>query len=284
MALSLSSAAGNASYIATTTTTGTYNGPPPSLITQFVQPTSCTSLFAVFSTQLASDSVHRTTTTIFTSDASNLSFSPCQPAGWDQASFSFSPAVCPSSWTYFSMSTTISGKVPVSVAACCARFVQSFDAPYSKYRLILNNSNYILETDYSNYNHGYACVSNTRNFPYTTETAQLHSPWHVAWQPSDTAKFPFSLPAIPTSSFIQSWAPNQTPAQDNNRQGGDGLGSLGPTVMALGLGIGLPILCIILGITFYCIVRKRRRKRALQHNQSGSEMTVVGTSTANTSA
>lgn len=286
MALPSSSAAGNASYTATNTATptGTYNGPPPSLITQFVQPASCASLFAVFSTEFPTNTINPTTTTFFTSDASNPSFSTCQPSGWDQASFSFSPAVCPSSWTYFSMSTTIYDKVPVSVAACCARFVHHITFEKKReYKLIFPssfaNSGYELEIGHRYYTDGYACVTSTRNPLHTAVTASVHSPWHVAWQASDTTKFSFSLPSIPTGSSIESWAPGQTPWHDNSTNDSASLGVLLPLTLGLTLGIGLPVLCLIVGVPWYLVVRNRRRKRALQHEQSGTEMTAVSAST-----
>jgi hypothetical protein len=46
-------------------------------------------------------------------------FSSCQPPEWNGA-FTFSPAVCPSDWTAYRLSTTLSS---VSKAYCCDRYV-----------------------------------------------------------------------------------------------------------------------------------------------------------------
>ena len=58
------------------------------------------------------------------SDQADERFSSCQPPGWDsgpgKSSFSFSPAVCPSDWTAYSLSRVSS---TLSTAHCCDRYV-----------------------------------------------------------------------------------------------------------------------------------------------------------------
>jgi hypothetical protein len=48
-------------------------------------------------------------TTVLVSDPADERFATCQPPGWDSnesaSRFSFSPAVCPSEWTYHQMAT-----------------------------------------------------------------------------------------------------------------------------------------------------------------------------------
>lgn len=104
------------------------------LTTPFVQPPSCTNLFAT--TSLVSsfnwNDYSETTVQIVFSDPANPQFASCQPSGWDnvapESRFSFSPAVCPSGWTAYDVvasetdisSTSLS---TVSTAYCCSRQV-----------------------------------------------------------------------------------------------------------------------------------------------------------------
>lgn len=59
----------------------------------------------------------------YVSNTADPKYSSCQPPGWDEHSFTFSPAVCPSGWTYYAgkEETPDSGK-PYSRAFCCARY------------------------------------------------------------------------------------------------------------------------------------------------------------------
>lgn len=91
------------------------------MTTPFVQNGECVSamVLTTITTSLYSTS---TTITVLASDAAAPAFSSCQPSGWDRDAgrddmLSFSPAVCPSNWTYYEMST----KKHHSTAYCCAK-------------------------------------------------------------------------------------------------------------------------------------------------------------------
>jgi len=102
------------------------------LATPFVPPPECTSIWsaAVVSTSANGSSL---TLTILASDAANPRFTSCQPQGWatniPARRFSYSPAVCPSGWTYRGMeeTTKINDRGHhianiFSTAICCDRY------------------------------------------------------------------------------------------------------------------------------------------------------------------
>lgn len=90
------------------------------LTTPFVQRPECASVWDLTSVSLDINGT-ATTVTILASDAADARFAACQPSGWDNAvpteRFAFSPAVCPSGWTYYFMAATKS----YSTAFCCTR-------------------------------------------------------------------------------------------------------------------------------------------------------------------
>lgn len=102
------------------------------LTTPFVQESDCASIWSLSSIG-SYDQGTTSTVSVLVSNVGDEHFSSCQPSGWDSvvpgSRFSFSPAVCPSHWTYFDMSETISyddeARVvgTYSTAICCARFV-----------------------------------------------------------------------------------------------------------------------------------------------------------------
>jgi hypothetical protein len=102
------------------------------LTTPFVQLKECKTIYDLISTTVQTGG-YSSSAAILVSDAAASSFSSCQPSGWDQETssrFHFSPAVCPSEWTYYSMgpitisSATVSPSV-ITTAYCCARFAPS---------------------------------------------------------------------------------------------------------------------------------------------------------------
>lgn len=110
-----------------TSTTSTASLP---LTTPFVQPNECRSLYDLISTTVRKGG-HSPSAAILVSDAANPRFASCQPPGWDLGNsslkFHFSPAVCPSGWTYYHMgqiTTSPANLSPfiITTAYCCARF------------------------------------------------------------------------------------------------------------------------------------------------------------------
>ncbi len=89
----------------------------PPLTTEFSVRDVCRYLFSEDGQSVFPDGV---TVSYSTSNRFDQGFASCQPSGWDSSYFQFSPAVCPSGWTYNQMRTVQPG---VSRAFCCARYV-----------------------------------------------------------------------------------------------------------------------------------------------------------------
>ncbi|OAA69370.1 hypothetical protein LEL_10246 [Akanthomyces lecanii RCEF 1005] len=228
-------------------TSATPTSPWPGLITQFAPPASCSSIFELLSTETSVGTANGVTSTwtssILTSDEANNAFSKCQPSGWEQRHFQFSPGVCPSDWGYWGLTATSSGSVAVSQALCCAR-------SYTLYHESEGND----------------CISSTYNGQ--TSTILRHSPWLVHWQTSDTSSFDFSIPALTSSRSVAQWTPGQslspTAGYDDNKTGsGDSYGGLRGGVLAAVIAVPVIVFLLAVGGCVACfVVRKKRRRHA----------------------
>ena len=89
------------------------------LTTPFVQPPGCDSHFTLTNAPTSTNT--RDHVTSMMSVLSSLPVASCYPSGWDsvisQSRFHFSPAVCPSGWTYYDMADLST----ISTAFCCNR-------------------------------------------------------------------------------------------------------------------------------------------------------------------
>ncbi|KAK2768308.1 hypothetical protein FQN54_000161 [Arachnomyces sp. PD_36] len=241
----------------------TTTAPPAlsALTTQFRQGTECASIWGMITTVQRTNS-EDTTLTILTSNANDPHFASCQPSGWDAGSdrFSFSPAVCPSSWTYFDMAGFVfTHMYEFPVTTMTAQCVRSFSAGETT----------IVETISGSLN-------SARSF---TEGIQVHQPWHISWSPSDD--LPFPLPELTSDKLVPTWVPGETipPGKyDYNNY---------PTGSDMGLGlhdkffafmvIGLPVIAavFICGCIFCCVrgrrVERRHKKLALQRQREEAQ-------------
>ncbi|KAJ6784989.1 hypothetical protein PWT90_03674 [Aphanocladium album] len=228
-------------------TSATPTGPWPSLITQFAPPASCASIFELLSAETSVDTANGVTSTwtssILTSNEANSAFTKCQPSGWEQRHFQFSPGVCPSDWGYWSLTATSSGSVALSKALCCAK-------SYTLYQESGGND----------------CVSSTYNGQ--TSTILRHSPWIVQWQTSDTSSFGFSIPALTSSRSVAQWTPGQslspTAGYDDNKMGsGDSYGGLRGGVLAAVIVVPVIVFLLAVGGCVACfVIRKKKRRQA----------------------
>ncbi|KAH8894661.1 hypothetical protein GQ53DRAFT_839647 [Thozetella sp. PMI_491] len=238
------------------------------LTTPFAQPPSCTSIWDLTTVTTRTDGAP-TTMTILASNAADARFASCQPSGWatdlPARHFTFSPAVCPSSWTYWAMreTETIDSQAHTgstfSTAYCCA----------SGYTL--KTSNIVIPTMAA------PCVRSFSAGDHTTITAtegggasqttaitdgwMIHDAWQVSWAASDTSTLSPSLPTLTSSKFLMTWVPGQTvapgegdlqpkdPPEDSTITGAKWFGMVGVPILAA-LGIG--------GAVWYCIVRRRK--------------------------
>jgi hypothetical protein len=90
--------------------------------TPFVQPSICAELFTTTTVLAYPDSDgHHPTIEALVQDASDPRYPSCQPPGWaakpTHYQYWFSPAVCPSGWTAYSLRKLD----PVTHAYCCSR-------------------------------------------------------------------------------------------------------------------------------------------------------------------
>lgn len=97
------------------------------LTTPFVQKPDCESIWALSHVSSYSDDGRLTSVAILVSNVDDERFPSCQPSGWDSviltSRFSFSPAVCPSDWTYYRMASEAKAETTSTTAYCCARCV-----------------------------------------------------------------------------------------------------------------------------------------------------------------
>ena len=96
------------------------------LTTPFVQKPDCASIWGLTNIRTHVEGV-ATTVAILVSNVDDERFPSCQPSGWDSviptSRFSFSPAVCPSDWTYYRMASEAQAGTTSTTAYCCARCV-----------------------------------------------------------------------------------------------------------------------------------------------------------------
>lgn len=118
------------------------------LTTPFDQKPECTSIWDLTSTPTWTDG-SSTTLTILASDTADTRFVSCQPSGWNPAGhFTFSPAVCPSGWTYWNMQEYLcwnekaSKSVICSTAYCCNRYLP-FPQHYPRPPALFGTTSYI---------------------------------------------------------------------------------------------------------------------------------------------
>ncbi|KAJ5788645.1 hypothetical protein N7457_003635 [Penicillium paradoxum] len=230
------------------------------------------------------------------SDAANPQFSACQPDSWNDEDparqFHFSPAVCPSDWTYYSVRRifpTAASQKDHSTAYCCARFVHEHP------RLHFQTGSLIRSHNFS----GYDLWDTWLDFPITslarpcyqyieagatritipiessgTGTTRVfkkgymaHEAWAISWAAENTAGMSPALPALDSVHDIATWVPGQSvtsfpqPKSQNDS-------------VLVGLGkfyyIGLPLICVAAlagGICCCITVRRSKRREAAKLEQ-----------------
>ncbi|KFX87783.1 hypothetical protein O988_09293 [Pseudogymnoascus sp. VKM F-3808] len=168
------------------------------LTTPFVQKPDCESIWALSHVSSYEDDGHLTSVAFLASDADDERFTSCQPPGWASvvpaSRFSFSPAVCPSNWTYYDMASTTNAGTTFTTAYCCASefYPRSYylDPPY-------------LAT-------GVPCWRDARAGDVSSLLAQAHEAWHISWAASDTSTLSLALPEITSGMHVYSWVPGET--------------------------------------------------------------------------
>ncbi|KFZ20633.1 hypothetical protein V502_03115 [Pseudogymnoascus sp. VKM F-4520 (FW-2644)] len=244
------------------------------LKTPFVQRPDCASIWDLTSVPLRVSGVS-TSVTILVSDAADERFASCQPSGWDSivpaSCFSFSPAVCPSGWTYYAMASTVSvadngrDESTFSTAYCCASGhslgTGLSDFPIATmtppcYRRVDAGEVSIMGT----LSHG---AGSTRLF---TEGIQAHQAWHISWGASDTSTLTPSLPELTSKKLIPTWVPGETIEKGMyDRDHGDDEAVPGLNKLSRDLAIALPLIFVTLSKK--CSVADSQAKQVdINHN------------------
>ncbi|KAK3942447.1 hypothetical protein QBC46DRAFT_447868 [Diplogelasinospora grovesii] len=271
-------------------TTTVITAPPlAALTTPFNPPSSssCASIFDVTRIKLLFNDSEQIVTALV-SNAADPRFAACQPTGW-AGRFSFSPAVCPSAWTYYELSQTVvqiitEGKASstYSTAYCCASgftpqvSLRSFAIPTIDVPCVGTlSSGQPPITARLNPTDDSGGASTT----IVTQGAVVHQAWHVSWAESDTSTLSPSLPALTSSKYLGSWVPGQTVAPGEGDRPSEyndlGWGSIMNFIM-IGIPIiGVVILASAIGCCIWCRKERRRERRARGLTMAG-EGEVVG--------
>ncbi|GFF23494.1 hypothetical protein IFM58399_00312 [Aspergillus lentulus] len=248
--------ASETSFSSTSTTTTSL----PALTTPFVQPPECTSIWDITSTATRINSTLRLTT-ILISDPADERFSSCQPPGWDSnstARFSFSPAVCPSAWTYHQMATDRLD-YRRSTAYCCSsgfslsrNLTDLYNIKASCYRTLTPGETTITGT----LSHGKGAQV------LLTDGIQVHEAWAISWAGSDTATMSPSLPTLTNSMIVPTWVPGEIIPPGRYDRGYEGSDMPGWEPILRFLMIGVPIIGVALFATsVWCCIWCRRVRR-----------------------
>ncbi|KAH8890375.1 hypothetical protein GQ53DRAFT_842151 [Thozetella sp. PMI_491] len=234
--------------------------------TPYSYPSECTGVWAF--TSAATYGNFPTTVAIALSDREDPRFAPCQPSGWadvvPESRFSFSPAVCPSGWTAYSIATQ-----PLfannrfiatgSTAYCCAGgfnlysptttfAIPSLTHPCT--RTIGNGQAAADQTVTGRVDHGSGVEA------ALIKGLLVHEAWHITWQESDLATLSPTPPSL-TGQTIPTWIPGaaDTTPLNHSVSGGTFQFPLIWTVLLSCLGASL-----VTGLCVY-IYRRRRVKK-----------------------
>jgi len=276
----------------------------PALTTPFVPPPGCADQFITTSYTSWSSII----IPVLASGPVDSRFASCQPSGWNagNASFHFSPAVCPSGWTAYALGGTVSyvedptttSVTTFSTAHCCSRYFLTPSlllpfrppdvAPRSTRMAHLNpiNSGFKLSDVVNLVVEGIspvACFQTIAADMQATATSaqdglRVHNAWQISWASSDIASLSPPPPQLPCSTGIAlaSWVPGINPVPSANicRNYIEENPEHGPAVNGIGVWfavVGVPIIIVALLVTWLVLwCRRRRRHEREQTLGSGS--------------
>ncbi|KAF4467931.1 hypothetical protein FALBO_5165 [Fusarium albosuccineum] len=176
------------------------------LTTPFKQPRGCDSHWK--QTRILSTEGDTSTVPVLLSTA----VPSCYPSGWDhvvsESRWNFSPAVCPSDWTYCNMGEDEA--MGGSTAFCC-------NSGYTR----LNDDDWelVARADISTHHcgrwvqnaHEQTTKSDTEaaSSINTGRTLMLHGAWSISWNASDTSTLTPKLPSLTGNMEVPTWTPGQ---------------------------------------------------------------------------
>ncbi|KAF5003265.1 hypothetical protein FDECE_10165 [Fusarium decemcellulare] len=258
------------------------------LTTPFKQPRGCDSHWK--QTSILSTEGDASTVPVLLSTA----VPSCYPSGWDdvvpESRWNFSPAVCPSDWTYYNMGEDeamggfhglLLQQVRFHSTLTCSLL---WGGEYSNRHVYtsgytrLNDDDWelVAHADISTHHcgrwvqnaHEQTTKSDTEaaSSINTGRTLMLQQAWSISWNASDTSTLTPKLPSLTGNMEVPTWTPGQdipdgkydeSPVDDGPFSDGWGRFQL----------IGLPIIgvsFVVLGV-WICMVRYKRRKRAARN-------------------
>ena len=267
------------------------------LTTPFQQPTGCDSHFTI--TSFISTDNFGTTYTVPLAISEQVN--SCYPSGWDsvvpESRLCFSPAVCPSGWTYFEMAENTEA---ASTAYCCDRLVYTFtlsDVFIFSFLVQDTDTNYslsgysLIEDPFLSDIFSTACgrwmSDNTMSVDSGSEKAitventfVVHEPWVITWMSDDTSTLTPPLPALTNGKRVPTWTPAEV-IPDSKYDRREDNGSLGTSyapetvvvIIVLPVLAGVGILSCI-GCCVVCRIRRKRRER-IAFNRAGTENEAI---------
>jgi hypothetical protein len=269
------------------------------LTTPFQQQTGCNSHFTTTSFISTDDYGTTYTVPLVISEQVNS----CYPSGWDsvvpESRLCFSPAVCPSGWTYYEMAEN---RETASTAYCCNRLVCKFllsdvfifsflvqdtdtNSTFSGYSFLRTDNivSDLLSTACGRWISSNAIsVNSDDGKSMTVEDAfVVHEAWAITWMSDDTSTLTPSLPTLTNGKWVPTWTPGQVIRDgEYDRHPDDSKEFLdGPAMWFVVVGLPIIGFVCILACIGCCVVtqrKKRRQREAL--DRAGTENETVTSS------
>ncbi|KAK1757148.1 hypothetical protein QBC47DRAFT_444038 [Echria macrotheca] len=209
--------------------------------TPFPQPASCSSILTT-SVQVITGYGTTATSTYLLPDTTDARYTAClAPAGGDK--FSFSPAVCPQSWTAWWLGwSSVDGDrrgtaAIISTAYCCS---PSFSLPEETPDVLSPSCVQIITATTGPNSNGGGPVETT------ALSKALVPAWHISWKDTDVSTLSPQPPAI-TSGRFKTWVPGSSPEPQPTQ--GSALGS--PLFYFLVVGLPLIVVAAIIACLFF---------------------------------
>lgn len=211
----------------------------------------------------------------FYSDPSDERFTACQPSGWadrpDTLRFAFSPAVCPSGWTWYRIGLAATASHDASsktTAICCAAGFTPYLDRYAD--LAGYAESCALDLAYYGATAPTTTTVSLASGSMTTVTSALfiHEAWSVTWREADRAMLTPKPPALTDSTtLIFVWDGKASSIADNNasrdtNNAGEER-SWGEEPLFLFMVFGLPIIIVLcaVGLCCWCWLSSKKAKR-----------------------
>ncbi|KAK3376335.1 hypothetical protein B0T24DRAFT_618474 [Lasiosphaeria ovina] len=232
------------------------------LTTPFVRPPSCGEIFSTSSIVSSYwwDDYSLTTVQVLASDAADPRFASCQPPGWgavvSASRFSFSPAVCPTGWTAYSVKALAAQS---TTAYCCDR---DYHLEWPVSDLSING----IASPACFVNLGTTLLPSSSSSVLFPNGIQVHNAWQIAWAASETSTLSPTPPQLACGRTLATWVPGEIVPPSNVSSAGDCQDDSSNSGVAIGrslylfLVVGLPLIFVAI-FASCCVLCFRRRRR-----------------------